>query len=107
MSDPQTPAPPPSPPIPLDKLAEVLRSTVRWRILRELSNGDELMVIEIAERIRQLPDLISKHMGILRTAGIVIQGRNRLYQIAPQFLADKTERLVDFGYCLLRMNFSI
>jgi DNA-binding transcriptional ArsR family regulator len=104
MSDPQTPAPPPSPTIPLDKLAEVLSSTVRWRILRELANGDPLMVVELAERIRQSPDLTSKHIGILRTAGIVTQGRNRLYQIAPHLLADKTERLIDFGYCLLRMN---
>ncbi len=23
---------------------------------------------------------------------------------APQFLTDKTERVLDFGYCLLRMN---
>jgi len=45
-------------------------------------------------------------MGVLRTVGVVTQGRNRLYQIAPQFLADKTERLIDFGYCLLRMNVS-
>lgn len=104
MSDPQTPAPPPSPGIPLEKLAEVLSSTVRWRILRELSNGDQLMVVELAERIRQSPDLTSKHMAILRAAGVVTQGRNRLYQIAPQFLADKTERLIDFGYCLLRMS---
>ena len=62
------------------------------------------MVVQLAERIRQSPDLTSKHMGILRPAGGVIQGRSRLYQIAPQFVADKTERLIDFGYCLLRMN---
>ena len=43
-------------------------------------------------------------MAVLRNAGIVTQGRGRLYQIAPQFLADKTERILDFGYCLLRMN---
>lgn len=43
-------------------------------------------------------------MGVLRANGIVLQGRNRLYQIAPQFLADKTERLIDFGYCLLRLK---
>ncbi|MEN3368714.1 MAG: hypothetical protein V7609_857 [Verrucomicrobiota bacterium] len=43
-------------------------------------------------------------MAVVRNAGIVIQGRNRHYQIAPQFLADKTEGVLDFGYCLLRMN---
>ena len=25
--------------------------------------------------------------------------------VAPQFLSGKTERILDFGYCLLRMNF--
>lgn len=96
--------PPPSPSIPLDKLVEVLSSTVPWRILRELANGDQLMVVELAEHIRQSPDLTSEHMAILRAAGVVTQGRNRFHQISPQFLADKTERLVDFGCCLLRMN---
>jgi DNA-binding IclR family transcriptional regulator len=62
------------------------------------------MVTEVAERIGQSKDVTSKHMGILRTTGVVTQGRNRLYQIGPQFLADKTERLIDFGYCLLRLN---
>jgi hypothetical protein len=41
---------------------------------------------------------------LLRNAGVVIQGRNRLYEIAPQFLADKTERVLDFGTCLLRLG---
>ncbi len=43
-------------------------------------------------------------MAVLRNVGIVAQGRGRLYQIAPQFIADKTHRVIDFGYCLLRMN---
>jgi predicted transcriptional regulator len=81
-------------------------SSIRWRILRELAMGDQLMVAELAERIRQSNDVTSKHLGVLRRAGVVIHGRNRLYQIAPQFLADKTERLIDFGYCLLRLNVS-
>ena len=104
MSDPQTPSAPPSPTIPLDKLLHIISSPARWRILREFASGDQLMVTEIAERTRLSKDVTSKHLGILRKAGIVTQGRNRLYQIAPQFLSDKTERLLDFGYCLLRMN---
>lgn len=104
MSDPQTPSATPSPTIPLNTLLSIISSPARWRILREFASGDQLMVTEIAERTRQSKDVTSKHIGILRTAGIVTQGRNRLYQIAPQFLADKTERILDFGYCLLRMN---
>jgi hypothetical protein len=49
-------------------------------------------------------DATSKNMAVLRNAGIVIQGRGRLYSLAPQFIADKDVRIVDFGYCLLRMN---
>jgi len=62
------------------------------------------MVSELAERIGRSPDATSKNIGVLRNAGIVIQGRGRLYQIAPQFLADKENRMLDFGYCVLRMN---
>jgi DNA-binding transcriptional ArsR family regulator len=104
MSDPQPPPAQPVPTIPLDQILTVIGNPVRWRLLRELGNGDQLMVIELAERIGVSNDAASKQMAVLRTAGVVIQGRNRLYQIAPQYLADKTERLLDFGWCLLRMN---
>jgi DNA-binding transcriptional ArsR family regulator len=97
MSNPQTPPATPSPTIPLNTVLNVISSSARWRILRELASGDQLMVSEIAEHTRQSKDVTSKHIGVLRAAGIVLQGRNRLYQIAPQFLADKTERLLDFG----------
>jgi DNA-binding transcriptional ArsR family regulator len=40
------------------------------------------MVVELAERCKVSADLVSKHLAVLRDAGIVIQGRNRLYQIA-------------------------
>ena len=44
----------------------------------------------------------SKHLAILWKAGIA--PRVKLYEIPPQFLADKAERILDFGYCLLRMK---
>lgn len=58
----------------------------------------------IGPRVTLRPMLASDGTDLVRAPGIVIQGRNLLYQIAPQFLADKTERLIDFGYCLLRLN---
>lgn len=77
-----------------------MREKQRHRAHRRQS----LMVRELAERFRESSDATSKKMVLLRNAGIVTQGRGRLYQIASQFLADKTERVLDFGYCLLRMN---
>jgi DNA-binding transcriptional ArsR family regulator len=61
-------------------------------------------VSELAERMNLSLDTTSKHMAILRESRIVIQGRNGLYQIAPQFVADKDNRVLDFGYCFLRLN---
>ena len=34
----------------------------------------------------------------------VIELGNRLYSLVPQFIANKTERILDFGYCPWRMN---
>jgi DNA-binding transcriptional ArsR family regulator len=104
MSDPQNGPPLPSASIPLAEILGAICNPVRWALLRELASGEQLMVTELAERVGQSLDTASKNMAILRKAGIVIQGRNRLYQIAPQFLTDKTGRVVDFGYCLLRLN---
>jgi DNA-binding transcriptional ArsR family regulator len=104
MSDPQTNAPPTVPLIPLDELLGIISSPVRWRLLGELLTADQHMVSELAERMNSSPDVVSKHLAVLRHARVVIQGRNRLYQIAPQFIADKGNRLLDVGWCLLRMK---
>jgi DNA-binding transcriptional ArsR family regulator len=104
MTDPRSSPPLPSATIPLDQILHAIADRTRWYILRELAGGEALMVTEIAERIGQSPNVTSKHIGILRKAGIALQSRNRLYTIAPQFLTDKTHRVLEFGYCLLRMN---
>lgn len=104
MSDPQTAAANSTPTIALDDLLPVISNLSRWKLLRELAGGEQFMVLELAERARLSPDATSKHLALFRHAGIVLQGRNRLYQIAPQFIADKTNRVLDFDWCLLRTN---
>ena len=102
---PEKPSQPPA--TPANSLVDTLNAIanpIRWRILAELASGDQLMVTELAERTGQSADAISKHMAVLREAHIVVQGRNRLYQLDPRFMADKENRVLDFGYCLLRMN---
>ncbi len=74
------------------------------QILRELADGGSLMVSELAQRTGSDPSVISRQIAPLRQAGILITPRNRLYEIAPQYLADKTNRIVDFGWCLLRLS---
>jgi DNA-binding transcriptional ArsR family regulator len=104
MSIPPDGPPIPSAPIPVGQFLNIISVPARWYLLRELASGEQFMVSELAERVGQSPDTASKNLAVLRNAGIVTQGRNRLYTLAPQFIADKTERILDFGYCLLRMN---
>src|SRR4051794_27199009 len=91
----------PSPDIPptvaFTKLVSILSDASRWRMLRALAGGETLMVSELAEIVETSFDSASKHMSVLREAGIAIQGRNRCYRLHPQFLVDKSQRLVDFG----------
>jgi DNA-binding transcriptional ArsR family regulator len=95
----------PEPPsLSLAAVQSTLGSAARWSILRELADGGSLMVSELAERLDMTPSAVSKQLTALVNDNIVIHPRGRLYQIAPQFLTDKTERVLDFGYCLLRMK---
>jgi DNA-binding transcriptional ArsR family regulator len=93
-----------APTLPLETLLKCISGSTRWDILRELADGSSLMVSELAKRTGWGADVISKQLAILRKAGIIINPRGRLFEIAPAFLADKTERFLDFGYCLLRMS---
>jgi len=88
---------------PLDKFIAAIGAQVRWGILGELSAGEPLMVKEIAERLKCSPTLISKHMAVLRRAGMVTVGRAGVYLIPPHFPISTAARHVDFGHCLLRL----
>jgi DNA-binding transcriptional ArsR family regulator len=95
---------PPALTISLETLLTVLGNTTRWNILRELADGTSLLVSELAERTGNDSSVISKHLTLMRKAGIIINPRIRLFEIAPQFLSNPAEKFLDFGYCLLRMN---
>lgn len=92
------------PPLVLVQVLSAISSPTRWAILRELASGRSYAVIELAELLGQSSTSISKHMIVLRESGIAEVGRNRLYSIPDAFLADKEERVLDLGWCLLRLN---
>jgi DNA-binding transcriptional ArsR family regulator len=88
---------------PLDALLAAIGAPLRWAILAELGSGEPRMVKEIAQQLRRSPTLISKHMAVLRRAGVVVCGRGGLYQIPAHFRAAPDKQHVDFGHCLLRL----
>jgi len=95
---------PDSPSLSLAAVQSTIGSAARWAILHELADGSSLMVSELADRTGMTSSAVSKQLNALVNDDIVIHPRGRLYEIAPQFIANKTERIIDFGYCLLRMK---
>jgi DNA-binding transcriptional ArsR family regulator len=88
---------------PLNKFIHAISSPVRWVILGELSAGEPLMVKELAGRLKCSSSLVSKHLAVLREAGMVTVGRAGVYLIPPHFAISTADRHVDFGHGLLRL----
>ena len=94
---------PSNPPlVPFDTLVQTLSAPVRCAILGALSGGEPRMVNEIAKIIGQKPGLVSKHLAVLRGAGLVVLTR-RLYQVPAHYIAVADKRHLDFGHCLLHL----
>ena len=83
-------------------LARLLGSEARWRLLEELSKGGIFSVTELAKAAGLSQPGASLHMVRLRKAGIVVQGKGRLYTMAPGVLAEGRE--VRLGMCTLRFG---
>lgn len=88
----------------LKHLATVLHDPVRWRILKELAKGEALPVWVLAGRARSTPPKVSKHMAVLRKAGVVTVGYGRLYKLAPDFKPEANGTRLDLGHCVLKLD---
>ena len=88
--------------VPFATLVQAIGAPVRCAILGALSDGEARMVNEIAKIIGHSPGLVSKHLAVLRGAGLVVVKR-RLYQVPAQYIAVAAKRHLDFGHCLLRL----
>lgn len=87
-----------------EQLAGVLGSYPRWRILKELAIGEPRNLVELTAASGCSYEATVKHMMYLRRAGVVVQGRNKVYQLPTRFLPTPGQRIVDFGYCVLRFD---
>lgn len=88
---------------PLRHLSKAIGAPLRWAILTELASGEPRMVKEIALKLKKSPTLVSKHLAVLRKAGVVEIGRAGVYQIPKYFVVAPDQRHIDFGHCLLRL----
>jgi hypothetical protein len=90
--------------IKLKHLSRVLNVPARWRILRELARGEALPVKELAVRARCPAASASKHMALLKKAGLVVVGYGRLYKLAPDVQPEPGGQRLDLGHCVLKLD---
>ena len=101
-----SPAVPASEPdlIKLKHLSRLLNVPARWRILRELAKGEPLPVHELARRVRCPAASVSKHMALLKQAGMVQIGFGRLYKLSPTVPLEPGGQRLDLGHCILKLD---
>ena len=90
----------------LHPLLAAVSEPTRWQILRLLSDGQPKTVLEVARAIGRSSAAASKHLLVLKDAGVVVSGQARMYRIAAQHFAEPGRPHLDFGYVLLRLDVS-
>jgi DNA-binding transcriptional ArsR family regulator len=69
-----------------------------------MSQGESLPVIEIAIRAGIKPTKASKHLAVLRKAGLVTSSYGRLYKMSPILKPDLVGQRLDLGHCVLKLD---
>jgi hypothetical protein len=90
--------------LPPRALLTSLVSLTRWKILAEMATGDLFMVKDLAALVDDTEASVSKHLQVLRRAGVTKFGVGRLHQIADAYrLQPDSPREMDFGYIVVRL----
>lgn len=82
-------------------------NALRWSIYQMLAKGDALTASAVAGRLGRDFDGVSKHLRVMRAAGVVASrrseedGRLELYFIPPARL--RADGVVDLGFCVIRV----
>jgi hypothetical protein len=85
-------------------LSRVLNGQARWRILRELAKGEALPVNVLARRAGCPAASASKHMLLMKKAGVVQVGYGRLYKLSPRFQPEPGSTRLDLGHCIIKLD---
>lgn len=91
------------------EVLKALSDGTRWRIVQLLIEQERAKVTELALRLSVIQPTMSKHLRILREAGIVVpekEGTTVWYRVAPDFkqrLGDGGQ-ILDLGCCTFRFD---
>jgi len=96
-----------SPSLPLlscNALVRAIGCLKRWNMLKILSAGEAMGASELGKLVGCNVSTACKHMQILAAAGLVEQGRGRLYRIPARFQPTPGQPVIDYGHCLIRFD---
>jgi DNA-binding transcriptional ArsR family regulator len=88
--------------VPSQKLLTAVSSVTRWKILATILAEGPMGVTDLASALRMDASLLSKHVAVLRKAGILYKGRGRLSYLAEQFRPAPGVSEIDFGHFVFR-----
>jgi DNA-binding transcriptional ArsR family regulator len=88
---------------------KALSGETRWGIVRVLFKQEWAIVNDLATKLRVPQPTMSKHLRILRKAGVIVSkkvGKALWCRIAPQFCRHPNDRqkLLDLGCCSFRFD---
>ena len=66
-------------------------------------NNTPHSAIGLARAGGEKADLVSKHLRLMRSAGIVVLGKNGFHRLADRFKPAAGVREIDFGHCIIRL----
>lgn len=96
-----------------DAVLVALAHPLRHRLVCSLAHNNRASVNSLAERLREPPDVISKHLRILREARLLRavaipgeDGRRHFYEVSALFRSQDTagNLVLDFGAVLVRVE---
>jgi DNA-binding transcriptional ArsR family regulator len=88
---------------PLNAFVRAVGHPFRWRMLLELGKGELRSIGELAAVAGCGYDNAGRHLAILKKAGLVEQGRGRLYQMTRRYVPASGATHLEFGHCRLRL----
>jgi DNA-binding transcriptional ArsR family regulator len=86
-----------------DTLMMIVSHPRRLAILKVLSDGDGYGIGDLAPLVHCSTPNVSRHMLLLKQAGLVSIGRGKLYRLQPYYISEP-RKVLDFGHCILRLD---
>ncbi|MCB1231274.1 MAG: winged helix-turn-helix transcriptional regulator [Verrucomicrobiae bacterium] len=89
------------------KVLSALGNELRWEMLKLLADGSALHAAAVARHFDRDFDGISKHLRILRSAGVLKSKRSKDRRVEQYYVPAVFRQIhgqIDLGFCLFRLS---